>query len=167
MIIHHKQNDHLITLSYAEWLKDYIRTDKYVNYVVHDPSGVVELHKVDENTGEFKFNMLVDDYLGKQFVSREPIRFKTEPLSGSFSDEYLKAVSPNKKGHFLNFFRIPSKIKTQATPKMKDGKSKSTRWISSISNNRLFVGIILLILGSILGFAKMRAIINDWIERVF
>ncbi|HAT64904.1 MAG TPA: hypothetical protein DCS66_09920 [Flavobacteriaceae bacterium] len=131
MTINHKNNDFLIELSYAEWLKDYIKTGKYKNYNINSTSGIVELHKLNDITGKFEFNMLVDDHIGNEFVSREPVIFKVEPLSGIYTNENLI-----KRKSYINIQRKKGRYLLQIIPKIKAIKhsittSTTSKWLGN------------------------------------
>ncbi|MBO0329755.1 hypothetical protein [[Muricauda] lutisoli] len=89
MKIKHNDMDESYPIPLRSWQTGYLSSGKYRNYTITDYHGIYELWKVDERTGELKFNMLIDSNSGKNLVRKEPRRFKLNPLGFQHYDRNL------------------------------------------------------------------------------
>jgi hypothetical protein len=89
MYIQNNQLEHPQPISLRDWQRRFIETEKYLNYTITDYNGVKELWKVDEETGELKFNMVIDSAEGSGIYQKNPHTYKLKPLAFEHYDKNL------------------------------------------------------------------------------
>lgn len=113
MIIMHNEAREHFTITYAEWFKDYLKTGKYKNFTVTNPKDVVQLHRINQDTGEMVFSMLMDKKIAEQTQRKDPRKFHIKPLEYKMYDknlvpneEYFKLYPDSSiKQHFSHAFK--------------------------------------------------------------
>jgi hypothetical protein len=133
MHIKHNEMDYSYPISLREWRKDYIEKGTFDNYTITNYSRVKELWKVDESTGELKFNMLIDAGEGNRIYQKNPKQFVLKDLNFKFYDNYLIAPETDSDSELKKFISKSSKIHDVKTPK---------RWWLKKHGNEILVGVI-------------------------
>jgi hypothetical protein len=99
MIIMHNEAKEHFSITYSEWFNDYLKSGKFKNFTVTHPKDVMELHTIDQNTGEMGFCMLMDKKIAEQTKRKEPRRFHLKPLEYKEYDKNLVLNEENIKLH--------------------------------------------------------------------
>lgn len=139
--------DSEIWVTYREWLTDYVKTEKHKYFEVTNDIGIVEVHRVNPDTGKLEFRILIDKdrYYKNPSALGQGIYIK--PLSYEYYDKNLIINKP-KSHSFLNFLKRPFTIKKRPNKNnINDNKSILSKFWSLISENQLISGLILLFIG--------------------
>jgi|GEM_PF-2094267 len=160
MIIKHKIAQEPFPVTYSEWFHDYLKTGKFKNFTVASPSGVVELHKINPETGEMTFNMLMDKDASEKTRLIKPRMFHIRKLEYVFYD---KNLVPNQRyfelhpqssirPHFESseISRLDLKLAWYNLPRLKIIMERITNSIISKEMWFIFRGVLILLIAYVL-----------------
>ncbi|ESU23663.1 hypothetical protein FLJC2902T_32250 [Flavobacterium limnosediminis JC2902] len=89
MKIKNIHNNTELSISYQEWKQNYLKNNKFINFEIINHSDILELHSFDEETGDPKFNQILDSKIAQKMATNEPQRFFTKKLEFNDYDENL------------------------------------------------------------------------------
>ncbi|RIV50894.1 hypothetical protein D2V93_08465 [Flagellimonas taeanensis] len=124
MIIIHNEAKENFHVSYSEWFRDYVKTGTFKNYTVTHPRDVVELHKINPDTGEMVFNTLMDKKEAENTKRIEPRKYHVRNLEFKFYDRNLVF---NKE-----YFKLHPNSSIRHHFERDKKKSKSTSFLGKI-----------------------------------
>ena len=143
MRIKNKKTNIPYSITYREWRTEYVQKNKYIHFDIVNYDDVVELHVIDKETGELKFNQILDKKEAENNVRQFSTTQYIKPLSFEYYDKNLVLLKSDKtnliKENKIN--KKPTNINENPI------KSFVSKFWNLISNNALISGLIILFVG--------------------
>lgn len=89
MVIRHKEKKKEFEVSYSDWLFYYLRSNKYVDYEIVRADDLVELHHIDEKTGNMSFVYVMERDQAERINMVKPKSTSIENLKFKHYDKNL------------------------------------------------------------------------------
>ena len=127
MRIKNKKTNIPYSLTYREWRTEYIQKNKYIHFDIVNYNDVVELHVIDKETGELKFNQILDKKEAENNVRKNSTTQYIKPLSFEYYDKNLVYFKVYNYSGLSFFKRLLKRIKQIIKPKKNPAKIPFTR----------------------------------------